>query len=81
MLRNIGAIGNSCGVPIPILIKNHLFIDGNKRTAIAAASIYFPRNNDRLKASNKERERCTLKVAGEHPKLKGIAQRHSMKVV
>ena len=66
------------------LIKNHPFADGNKRTAIASASIFLIRNNYSLKASNKELERFTLKVASENVELQEIAywfKRHSMKVV
>ncbi|OQZ00862.1 MAG: hypothetical protein B6D35_05110 [Candidatus Brocadia sp. UTAMX2] len=66
------------------LVKNHPFTDGNKRTAIAAASIFLLRNNYRLTAPNKELERFTLKVASEHLVLKEIApwfKGHSMRVV
>jgi death-on-curing protein len=66
------------------LIKNHPFTDGNKRTAIAAASIFLLRNNYSLKASNKELERFTLKVASENVELQEMAywfKRHSMKIV
>ncbi len=66
------------------LIKNHPFTDGNKRTAIAAASIFLLRNNYSLKASNKELERFTLKVASENVELQEMAywfKRHSTKVV
>ncbi len=66
------------------LIKNHPFTDGNKRTAIATASIFLLRNNYSLKASNKELERFTLKVTSENVKLQEMAywfKRHSMKIV
>lgn len=66
------------------LIKNHPFADGNKRTAIASASIFLLRNNYSLKASNKELERFTLKVASENVEIQEMAywfKRHSMKIV
>ena len=66
------------------LINNHPFTDGNKRTAIAAASIFLLRNNYSLRALNKELERFTLKVASENVELQEMAywfKRHSMKVV
>lgn len=66
------------------LIRNHPFTDGNKRTAIAAASIFLLRNNYSLKASNKELGRFTLKVASENVELREMAhwfKRYSMKVV
>ncbi len=45
------------------LIKNHPFIDGNKRTAITSASLFLQLNGHNVKASQKELERFTLKVA------------------
>lgn len=66
------------------LIKNHPFTDGNKRTAIAAASIFLLRNNYSLKASNKELEGFTLKVASENVELQEMTywfKRHSTKVL
>lgn len=64
------------------IIKNHPFVDGNKRTAITAASVFLLRSNCRLMASNKELERFTLKVAAEDVELQEIAkwfERHSQK--
>ena len=64
------------------IIKNHPFVDGNKRTAITAASIFLLRNSCRLTASNKELECFTLKVAAEDVELQEIAgwlERHSQK--
>ena len=54
------------------LIKNHPFIDGNKRTAITAASIFLIRNGHAITASNAELERFTLKVAAEYVELDEI---------
>ena len=45
------------------LIKNHPFIDGNKRTAITAAGVYLARNGYVLEASQRELERFTLAKA------------------
>lgn len=64
------------------IIKNHPFVDGNKRTAITAASIFLLRNNCRLTASNKELQRFTLNVAEKDVELQDIAkwlERHSLK--
>jgi death-on-curing protein len=63
------------------IIKNHPFVDGNKRTAIAVASIFLFRNGYNFKVSNKELERFTLKVAREDIELREIAhwfKRHSI---
>lgn len=45
------------------IIKNHPFIDGNKRTAITSASIFLLRNSYFLETSQKEFEQFTLKMA------------------
>jgi len=44
------------------LIRNHPFMDGNKRTGISAASIFLFRNNYRVIASNDEIRDFTLLV-------------------
>ncbi len=56
------------------IIKNHPFVDGNKRTAITAASIFLLRNGYSLKTSNKALERFTLKVVNEYVELQAIAK-------
>ena len=45
------------------LIRNHPFIDGNKRTAIAAAAIFLRQNGLYLQAEKLELERFTLGAA------------------
>ena len=65
------------------IIKNHPFVDGNKRTAISTASIFLIRNNYTLTASNKELERFTIKAASENLELQEIAKwfkEHSKKL-
>ncbi|HEM61452.1 MAG TPA: type II toxin-antitoxin system death-on-curing family toxin [Chloroflexi bacterium] len=47
------------------LIKNHPFIDGNKRTGTAAAVLLLRANGWSFEASNAELEEFALKVAGE----------------
>ncbi len=56
------------------LIKNHPFIDGNKRTAITTASIFLQGNNYVIETSNKGLERFALEVACENIELQKIAQ-------
>ena len=56
------------------IIKNRPFVDGNKRTAITAASILLLRNNYSLKASNKELEQFTMKVASGNIELEETAK-------
>lgn len=45
------------------LCSNHAFMDGNKRTALAAAEVFVKRNWHRLNATNDELEQLTLAVA------------------
>ncbi|MFN2421328.1 MAG: type II toxin-antitoxin system death-on-curing family toxin [Gemmatimonadota bacterium] len=45
------------------LIGNHPFIDGNKRTGVAAAGLFLDRNGRRLTATNEELEAFAVAVA------------------
>ena len=56
------------------LIKNQPFVDGNKRTAITAASIFLIRNNYLLTASDNELERFTMKAASEKLEMQEIVK-------
>ena len=50
------------------LVRNHPFVDGNKRTGIAAAALFLRLNGWRLTASDEELVSFTLAVAlGEIP--------------
>ena len=55
------------------LAGNHPFVDGNKRTAIAAAGISLSLNGRPLTASNEEVECFTLEVAQSRHSLEEIA--------
>jgi death-on-curing protein len=55
------------------IIKNHPFVDGNKRTAITASSIFLLRNGYKLETSNEELEQFTLKVASKDVSIEEIA--------
>jgi death-on-curing protein len=55
------------------LINNHPFVDGNKRTGIAAAALLLRINGYHLTASNPELESFTLQVATRHLPLSQIA--------
>ena len=48
---------------IESLIKNHPFVDGNKRTAIASAGIFLQVNGFTLETSQEELVRFTLDMA------------------
>ena len=55
------------------LIGNHPFVDGNKRTAIAAAGIFMRRNGWRLTADTSELEEFTWRIARSQGELGQIA--------
>ncbi|MDA8078434.1 MAG: type II toxin-antitoxin system death-on-curing family toxin [Nitrospiraceae bacterium] len=64
------------------LARNHPFIDGNKRTAIAAASIFLSINGHVLECTQKELERFALSVATGRVSFEPAAawfQKHSEK--
>lgn len=64
------------------LIKNHPFIDGNKRTAVTAGGIYLARNGYILETSQQELERFTLAVATKKVTVDAAAEwfkRYSVK--
>jgi len=66
------------------IIRNHPFIDGNKRTGIAAAALFLRRNGWLLKAGNIELEGFTLQVADSKADIPQIAlwlKRHSEKEI
>ena len=55
------------------IIKNHPFIDGNKRTAITSVGIFLERNGVALKTTQKEVERFTIMMAsGRYPFEKAV---------
>ena len=45
------------------LIRNHPFIDGNKRTGVTAAGLFLRRNGYRLTANNADFVTITMKMA------------------
>ena len=56
------------------LINNHPFVDGNKRTGIAAAALFLKVNSWRLIAGNAELVEFTLQAAVSHPELPILAE-------
>lgn len=57
------------------LIRNHPFLDGNKRTGIAAAALFLRINGYRLNAASTELQIFTLDVAQSRQALAEIATR------
>jgi death-on-curing protein len=56
------------------LIRNHPFVDGNKRTAIIAAALFLRINGYRLVVENIEMVRFTLACAQSQLSLNEIAE-------
>lgn len=56
------------------LIRNHPFIDGNKRTGVTAAGLFLRRNGHALIATNEELESFTLRVAESWAELPEIVE-------
>jgi death on curing protein len=55
------------------LINNHPFVDGNKRTGIAAAALFLLANGCHLQVLSTELEKFTLEVAQSQHTIEEIA--------
>ena len=55
------------------LAGNHPFVDGNKRTAITAASLFMLQNGRRLQTTNEALEQFTWQVVNEQLPLDEMA--------
>jgi death on curing protein len=56
------------------IIFNHAFLDGNKRTSIAAVEVFLGINKYQLKASQKEKEDFVMSIVEEKLEVEQIAQ-------
>lgn len=64
------------------LLKNHPFIDGNKRTALSAAGIFLKINGHKLMNAHQEEVEFAIKVDNERLSLEQISKwlkEHSIK--
>ncbi len=55
------------------LLRNHPFVDGNKRTAITSAGMFLRLNGYRLKVSNAELEQFVFSALQEHWAVERLA--------
>lgn len=55
------------------LARHHVFVDGNKRTAVVSSARFLFMNGYELATGNKEIEKFALRVVSEKPDLKTIA--------
>lgn len=60
-------------VLLEAIANYHVFVDGNKRTALIAAARFLYLNGYNLSASNREAERMVLAVATKHVDVKGLS--------
>ena len=54
------------------LIRNHPFVDGNKRTGVTAAGLFLHRNGYRLAATNADVVAITMKIAQSQSNLEEL---------
>lgn len=65
------------------LLKNHPFVDGNKRTATIAATIFLKRNGFKLQVTQKEFVRLALDIENNalpEDKIASWLKKHSRKI-
>ncbi len=65
------------------LVNYHVFVDGNKRAAIATLEYFLYQNGYTLQADKTEKERFTLHTATDNPDLTKVAEwikRHAKKI-
>lgn len=65
------------------LLKNHPFIDGNKRTALSSAAIFLKKNGYKLTNSHKKEVEFAIKVDNGNLTIEQISQwlkMHSVKI-
>ena len=55
------------------IVRNHPFVDGNKRAGIATAALFLQRNGYRLTATNPALEAFTMHVTTAKPDIEEIA--------
>lgn len=64
---------NKAAALIDSLIRNHPFVDGNKRTGMTAGALFLRRNGYALKAANEDLVSIALGVAQSQFNLEEIA--------
>jgi death-on-curing protein len=55
------------------LLRNHPFVDGNKRTGATAAGLFLRRNGYRLTASNSDLASITMRIAQSQTSVAELA--------
>lgn len=78
-----GGVFTKAAVYFEAIAQHHVFVDGNKRTSVAAASRFLFLNGFALTLANKELVAQALHVVVHKPELKEIAdwlKAHSKKI-
>lgn len=75
-----GALEAKAAALLEAIVINHPFVDGNKRTAIAATGLFLLRNGRQLMASNEEAAEMVFGVADgrlRHPDIAEWIRMHT----
>ena len=65
------------------LLKNHPFVDGNKRTALTSAGLFLKKNGYKLVNQHKEKVEFTVRVDNGNltiEQISGWLKNHSVKI-
>jgi death on curing protein len=68
------ALADKAAAIFEALCNYRVFVDGNKRTAIACLEYFLHLNGQQLNASMAKREQFTLRIATTHPDLADVAR-------
>lgn len=66
-------IFNKAAALLQSLLKNHPFVDGNKRTALSSAGIFLKMNGYNLQNTHSEEVKFAIRVDNEHLNLEEIS--------
>lgn len=68
-----GSIFDKAAALLQSLLKNHPFVDGNKRTALTSAAIFLKLNNIHLINNHAEEVEFAVKVDNQHLSIEEIS--------
>ncbi len=78
------SVYSKAAVLLDSIANHHVFNDGNKRTAVAAAAYFLQINGYRLVITDQQYESYILRVVSKKPAIRSIARwlrRHSQQIV
>ena len=77
------SIFDKAGALLQSLLKNHPFVDGNKRTALTSSAIFLEKNRYKLINAHKEEVEFAIRVDNENLKVEQISswlKSHSVEI-